>query len=380
MAIPAGTVWQKVQLVPFAPPVWMPVGSFAQGVKGDKGDKGEPGQLGPQGRPGIAQVMYINVQDFGARGNGSADDTAAIQAAINAAGGNAAGGIVVWFPPGVYICNALLTLSGSVVTLAAINGSAVLKKKSGATPSVLRITGSYCNILDLQFDGSNVPLGNSGIELYGTFNKIMRCYSSNNTGHGIALDGSTGGGLTASNNWVCDCYCHHNSGIGISMNTATDNLIQGNSCYFNSLEGITVDIVAYRNRIMANWVSQNCQTGGAGNISLDQADISIIQGNQVHGAAGSGHGIVCNNQAGQTNFVIIQGNMVFDNAGKGIYLKSGSGGTSSNNSVTGNTCRGNASNQIRADASCNNNVIVGNSLNGSAVSDAGASNSVANNT
>jgi hypothetical protein len=50
-----------------------------------------------------------NVKDFGARGDGSTDDTSAIQAAINAA---AAKGGSVYFPSGVYKTSRTLTVSG----------------------------------------------------------------------------------------------------------------------------------------------------------------------------------------------------------------------------------------------------------------------------
>lgn len=49
----------------------------------------------------MSVLGWINVKAFGAVGNGSTDDTGAIQAAINAAG--AAGGGVVFFPDGEYI-------------------------------------------------------------------------------------------------------------------------------------------------------------------------------------------------------------------------------------------------------------------------------------
>jgi hypothetical protein len=55
-------------------------------------------------RPGDAQAVipgdYFNVKDYGAVGNGSADDTAAIRSAVTAAEG--AGGGTVFFPSGTY--------------------------------------------------------------------------------------------------------------------------------------------------------------------------------------------------------------------------------------------------------------------------------------
>jgi len=51
----------------------------------------------------------FNVKNYGATGDGTTDDAAAIQAAINAA--SSAGGGIVFFPQGVYKCNSLLDLA-----------------------------------------------------------------------------------------------------------------------------------------------------------------------------------------------------------------------------------------------------------------------------
>jgi hypothetical protein len=53
--------------------------------------------------------QYISVKDFGATGNGSTDDTTAIQAAIN----SNTNGISVYFPQGVYLINATIVLPTS---------------------------------------------------------------------------------------------------------------------------------------------------------------------------------------------------------------------------------------------------------------------------
>lgn len=57
----------------------------------------------PTGSGSSSDVINVKDAPYSATGNGVTDDTAAIQAAINAAG--AAGGGVVYFPKGVYLCN-----------------------------------------------------------------------------------------------------------------------------------------------------------------------------------------------------------------------------------------------------------------------------------
>lgn len=65
----------------------------------------------------LAGELVFNVQNplYGATGNGTTDDTAAIQACINAA--SVTTGNVVYFPPGVYVISAPLTVSVSGLTL-----------------------------------------------------------------------------------------------------------------------------------------------------------------------------------------------------------------------------------------------------------------------
>ncbi len=56
------------------------------------------------GTQGIAQTTdyFVNVKDFGAKGDGITDDTAAIQAAVDSLYVNKLGGGTVYFPPGKY--------------------------------------------------------------------------------------------------------------------------------------------------------------------------------------------------------------------------------------------------------------------------------------
>src|SRR4051812_29475395 len=55
----------------------------------------------PAPKPSIADASAFNVMDYGATGNGTANDADAIQAAINAAQATPYGGRV-FFPPGIY--------------------------------------------------------------------------------------------------------------------------------------------------------------------------------------------------------------------------------------------------------------------------------------
>lgn len=86
----------------------------------------------------LTQKTIINVKGFGAKGNGITDDTAAIQAAIDAA--NAAGGGIVFLPQGNYIISSplLVPLNGKIILQGVGANATIIVKNTntiGTSPS-----------------------------------------------------------------------------------------------------------------------------------------------------------------------------------------------------------------------------------------------------
>ena len=83
----------------------------------------------------------INVKDFGAVGNGTTDDTAAVQAAITYA--QSINGGVIYFPPAVY-AGGMITISGTNVTLSGYGASLKNFRFTFTTASSnIRVEGFY---------------------------------------------------------------------------------------------------------------------------------------------------------------------------------------------------------------------------------------------
>jgi hypothetical protein len=122
---------------------------------------------------------WFNVKKYGAVGNGSTDDTAAIQSAINAC--QAAGGGIVYFPAGTYLAtptaNPALSVPSNVMLVGASrratvirrNGNGVLIGMSG--PSTDATGATHCRYSGIQ----NVTL--SGNSQTGS---VLQCYYADN--------------------------------------------------------------------------------------------------------------------------------------------------------------------------------------------------------
>jgi hypothetical protein len=120
-----------------------------------------------------------NVKDFGARGDGSTDDTSAIQAAINAA---AAKGGSVYFPSGVYKISSTLTVSGKnpLIRLFGENSKDSLTGSSiqGAVSESGDLTTGY--LFAAAQPGTSLPASNFGVAIIENLN--WSNYSSSGKG------------------------------------------------------------------------------------------------------------------------------------------------------------------------------------------------------
>lgn len=105
-------------------------------------------------------ASWLNVQtQYGARGDGTTDDTAAIQRALNAVGaaGASGGPAVVYLPPGTYRITAALTMASriSVGVIGADPATTVLKWDGPAGAPMLDLNGvAYSQFERLTFNGA----------------------------------------------------------------------------------------------------------------------------------------------------------------------------------------------------------------------------------
>lgn len=116
----------------------------------------------------------LNVQEFGAQGNGITDDTAAIQAAIDWAdagtGSTTGQGISIYFPGGYYIISSTIVLKKHVWLIGEGQRSSVLKLATNANCNVIKTfdTGGasgnadYTGIINMVIDGNMANQNGAG--------------------------------------------------------------------------------------------------------------------------------------------------------------------------------------------------------------------------
>jgi hypothetical protein len=99
----------------------------------------------------------VSVKDFGATGDGTTNDAAALQAAIDAA--NAGGGGTVIVPPGTYLCGSQIVHKANV-TVAGSNGATIRKGFNG---NLWSIAVSGAEIRDITLDGNHGTYTGKGV-------------------------------------------------------------------------------------------------------------------------------------------------------------------------------------------------------------------------
>jgi hypothetical protein len=235
----------------------------------------------------------ISVKDFGATGDGTPDDTVAIQSAVNAAAGKA-----LYFPGGTYIVSAVITLVSNAV-IYGDQGVTSLKLKAqtyvAANVSIFVLTGiSNVYIYGLIFNGNKGNIGTTRNPINTVYNTVKVTFD---TCEWIACEG------------IC-----------LNVSTTTDSFAVLN-CRFISCGGATDNSDGYRNQAIAFSSSAGARskdieiTGnyffaqGLDCISMANLDDVVVSNN----AAYDSYAFLYNNPTPyQTKNLTVVGNVIYN--------------------------------------------------------------------
>jgi hypothetical protein len=198
---------------------------------------------------------FLNVMDFGAAGDGIADDTGAIQKALDKA---ALSNGAVFIPEGRFLCSELKVPEGiGIYGLPAWSyrkgmGSVIVYKGGGNC--LINLTGAY------------------GAYLYGL------CLNGNNVeggAHGILVD-KPDYGKQEDTPRIDTCRIERFSGDGIKLERIWCFVVRHSHCYGN--KGCGLRVRGWDGFILDNWFSGNGETGFG---AYDENASNTLTGNRI---------------------------------------------------------------------------------------------------
>lgn len=221
----------------------------------------------------------FDVKDYGALCNGTADDTTAIQAAIDAA---AVSGGIVFFPQGITI-SGTLTMKSKVHLRGAGFGTTILKLKTGTNADLIigegfaTLTGTNnngginsCSILDMSLDGNSANnSAGDGIKIYAKnfLLQNLRIYSFH--GDGIYTEWSNtwseAGVNDAMECSIKNIKSHDNGGTGFNIWGPHDGFMSECIAY-NNVGGNNFNFAGNSNGFLTN----QCHSWG------DYTDFGVV--------------------------------------------------------------------------------------------------------
>ena len=206
----------------------------------------------------MTQQGTLNALDFGARGDGKADDTAAIQDALDAAGKTHG---TVLLPAGVYQCGELkvpagVGLQGLPAWSYRDSRGSVLRLNDGDAPCLLNLTGAYgATVNGLCFHGGGL--------------------GADKPVHGILVDKSDYGSQEDAPR-IDVCRVEHFTGDGIRLERIWCFSVRHSQCIGNGGSGLRVR--GWDGFILDNWFSGN---GMAGFGAYDESASNTLTGNRI---------------------------------------------------------------------------------------------------
>ena len=223
----------------------------------------------------------ISVKDFGAAGDGTTNDSVALQNWLNEGG-------ALFLPEGTYIATGLELTANR----AYIFGPGILKKQANVDGVLLLVSGDFNLIEGLHFDGTNAAptpgASNNILNISGDYNRVTSCEVNESKGAGIRIGTPGKGNVVA----YCRVYNTRDNNISVLGSEANENIIIGNYCDTTTVQNnifvtaspdstVTVNN-CYRNQIIGNICLNSADTGIESGIN---ANGTIISGNNVRNSA-----------------------------------------------------------------------------------------------
>ncbi len=276
-----------------------------------------------------ANYWFDVVTDYGAVGDGSTDDSATVQAAIDAA--EAAGGGYVYFPTSTteYMVNDLV-VDSDFVSLISDNKGATLKLNADGAVEILRLEADDLRVENLAFDADRaVRTTGSCIKIRGAARVTIRNNSFTGAQEAAVELGVVGGVGTSDihieNNdfTLCDRSgirledpgSGSHSDIWIEDNHFSEINTDGQSGHASVFVGSTTDPTKTQHVWVRNNIIEPGATGDGVGIGFDSGTYVWIVDNYIEGSNTAGEGIAIS-----AVHVTITGNTILNCVAAGILI------------------------------------------------------------
>ncbi|MDH4559028.1 mannuronan epimerase [Pseudomonas sp. BN417] len=277
--------------------------------------------------------MIFNVQNFGAKGDGITDDTAAIQNAIDAAA--AAGGGQVYMPTGTYIVSGgeepsdgCLMLKSNVYLYGDGMGATTVKVADGSDTKITGVIRSAYGEQTHDFGVSNLTIDgnrdNTTGKIDGWFNGYIpgeAGYDSNVTLDSVEIKDCSGYGFDPHEqtvNMVIKNSVSHGNGLdGFVADFLSDSTFENNVAYDNDRHGFNI-VTSTHDFTLTNNVAYNNRGTGIvvqrGSEDIPSPSNITITGGEVYGNGAEGVLIKLSSE------VTVSDVDIHDNASAGVRI------------------------------------------------------------
>lgn len=215
--------------------------------------------------------MPVNVQDFGALGDGQTDDTASIQTAINSVGLD---GGTIYIPPGTYILSQSILLTDHVTLTGAGMGTTILKIADNNNQRLVGLIRTpfgrgthYVSVRDLTLDGNRekqtIPVEQVGfycgvipgqpISDYDV--SCLRVEARNFQGYGFDPH------EVVTRLTITDCISHHNGLDGFTLDGVENCFVRGCQAFNNDRHGFNIVTTSRSCILSQNLAYENKENG-----------------------------------------------------------------------------------------------------------------------